>query len=196
MRTLDEIMLATGTDKNSEGHAYAKIYGELFQPWRDEPVTLVEMGVWEGASLRAWAKYFTHSRARIFGLDNDITRFPPMVDTRVMAIACQVDDEPAMRSMAAGVGAVDLVIDDASHQTAQQQTSFAVLWPRVAPGGLYVIEDLHTLFWTRANPPGSTAWLHEWVDSVLGLGLEPRDNDCECSEIRFYNSMVVFRKRA
>lgn len=188
-------MLATGTDKNSEGHGYSKIYAELFKPWRNQPVTLLEMGIWEGASLRAWAMYFTHPQARIIGVDNDLGRFVASLDTRVMALACQVDDAPAITSAANAIGAVDLVIDDASHQAVQQTISFAALWPHVAPGGLYVIEDLHTLFWARANPANASAWLHDWVDSVLGLGLEPRDNDCECSEMRFYNSMAVFRKR-
>jgi predicted O-methyltransferase YrrM len=36
---------------------------------------------------------------------------------------------------------VDLVIDDASHVLGPTRTSFEVLFPRLRPGGLYVIED-------------------------------------------------------
>ena len=38
-------------------------------------------------------------------------------------------------------GDVDLVIDDASHVLAPTRTSFEVLFPRLRPGGLYLVED-------------------------------------------------------
>ena len=36
---------------------------------------------------------------------------------------------------------LDLVIDDASHLYAESRASFEVLYPRLRPGGLYVLED-------------------------------------------------------
>ena len=38
-------------------------------------------------------------------------------------------------------GPLDVVIDDASHFVAETRASFNVLFPRVRPGGLYLIED-------------------------------------------------------
>jgi hypothetical protein len=38
-------------------------------------------------------------------------------------------------------GELDLVVDDASHLYAQTRTSFATLFPKIRPGGLYIIED-------------------------------------------------------
>jgi hypothetical protein len=196
MRTLDEIMLATGTDKNSAGHGYAKIYDELFTPWRLRPIRMIELGVWEGSSLRAWAEYFSDPHAEIIGLDNDLGRMIPVDDPRIMAIPCDVCNSAALNALADSIeGPVDIVIDDASHQVFQQRASFDALWPLVAKGGLYVIEDLHTLFWARANPPEAREWLHTMADETLGMGLEPRDNDCEVDRVTFYNSLVVFRKR-
>ncbi len=37
----------------------------------------------------------------------------------------------------------DIVIDDGGHSNLQILTSFNALWPHVAPGGYYFIEDLH-----------------------------------------------------
>ena len=45
------------------------------------------------------------------------------------------------------IGKIDIVIDDGGHQMEQQITSFEVLFPQLAEGGVYVIEDLHTSFW-------------------------------------------------
>jgi predicted O-methyltransferase YrrM len=42
---------------------------------------------------------------------------------------------------AIGTDPVDLVVDDASHALDLTRTSFEVLFPRLAPGGLYAIED-------------------------------------------------------
>ncbi|HKA85599.1 MAG TPA: class I SAM-dependent methyltransferase [Acidimicrobiales bacterium] len=42
---------------------------------------------------------------------------------------------------AIGTGPLDLVVDDASHVLDLTRTSFEVLFPRLAPGGLYAIED-------------------------------------------------------
>jgi Methyltransferase domain len=40
-----------------------------------------------------------------------------------------------------GTAPVDLVVDDASHLGPQTRASFETLFPRLRPGGLYVIED-------------------------------------------------------
>jgi predicted O-methyltransferase YrrM len=42
---------------------------------------------------------------------------------------------------AVGTAPLDLVVDDASHALDPTRTSFEVLFPRLAPGGLYAIED-------------------------------------------------------
>jgi predicted O-methyltransferase YrrM len=43
---------------------------------------------------------------------------------------------------------LDLVVDDASHLLRQTRTSFEVLFPRLRPGGIYMIED-----WAWAHFP-------------------------------------------
>jgi hypothetical protein len=48
-----------------------------------------------------------------------------------------------------GAEPLDLVIDDASHWYPQTLATFTALFPRLAPGGLYVIED-----WGWAHWPG------------------------------------------
>jgi len=37
---------------------------------------------------------------------------------------------------------LDLIIDDASHALAHQLASLEALWPKLAPGGIYIVEDL------------------------------------------------------
>jgi len=37
----------------------------------------------------------------------------------------------------------DIIVEDGSHASHHQQIALATLFPFVAPGGLYIIEDLH-----------------------------------------------------
>ena len=46
-------------------------------------------------------------------------------------------------------GPLDLVLDDASHLFVPTRTSFELLFPRLAPGGLYVIEDWAWEHWVE-----------------------------------------------
>jgi predicted O-methyltransferase YrrM len=58
---------------------------------------------------------------------------------------------------------LDLVIDDASHLLAETRTSFEVLFPRLRPGGLFIIEDWNwehlraEVIHERARQPGTAA---------------------------------------
>jgi predicted O-methyltransferase YrrM len=55
----------------------------------------------------------------------------------------QGDQEQLARTVDETIGSapLDLVVDDASHQLDLTRTSFEVLFPRLAPGALYAIED-------------------------------------------------------
>jgi hypothetical protein len=45
------------------------------------------------------------------------------------------------------MGSPDIIIDDGSHVASHQKISFETLFPLLAPGGIYVIEDMHTAYW-------------------------------------------------
>jgi hypothetical protein len=45
----------------------------------------------------------------------------------------------------------DIIIDDGGHTMKQQITSFIYLFPKVRSGGLYVIEDLQTSYFTDSD---------------------------------------------
>ncbi len=50
--------------------------------------------------------------------------------------------------LCAAEGPFDIVIDDGSHQSRHQLISFLHLFPYLKDGGLYVIEDVQTSFWS------------------------------------------------
>lgn len=137
MRRLDEIGFQHGTDKSRLGHDYLNIYEQLFAPLRDQPITLLELGVYLGYSLRTWREYFT--AATIIGIDHQ----PLMTDTLPQTFVYQCDQtDPGLPEILAPHGPLDIVIDDCSHRCANTIASFKLLWPLLKGGGLYIIEDL------------------------------------------------------
>jgi hypothetical protein len=142
-----------GSDKGSAKHRYTEPYQMLFQPFRARAINFLEMGLQIGGpehgtsedrettdlpSVRMWLEYFP--KARIHGLD--VSDFSWFEHPRFRFLRCDMDMRENIVAAAAGLPALDIVVDDASHASHHQQFAFLTLFPRLAPGGLYVIEDL------------------------------------------------------
>ena len=56
-----------------------------------------------------------------------------------------------LRTVAADLNgtSIDVIIDDGSHAPQHQLVSFVQLFPTLADGGLYMIEDVETSYWDR-----------------------------------------------
>jgi hypothetical protein len=136
--TLEEIGFRHGTDKSRICHNYLPVYEQFFGPLRDEPITLLELGVQNGYSLRTWREYFTS--ATIVGVDI----WPPIPDLGLPNTVCYKSDQTdlGLPKLLARHAPFDIIIDDASHLSINTIASFELLWPLVKPGGIYIIEDL------------------------------------------------------
>lgn len=136
--TLDEIGILEGTDKCSLMNDYLTTYEAALAPYREQPINVIEIGVLGGASLRVWRRYF--SRARLVGIDIDrsCTRFAG--ERTEIRIGSQTD--PEFLAKVAAEFPPTIVIDDGSHRTDDILFTFDRLFPILAPGGCYVIEDL------------------------------------------------------
>lgn len=124
---------------------YPDLYDRHFAPFRDHPIGLLEIGVSEGGSLELWRSYFGAS-ATIFGIDitqECAERVDPPNQVRIGS----QDDPVFLQSVVNEMGQPDIIIDDGSHIGRHQTASFEALFPLLAEGGLYVIEDTHTAYW-------------------------------------------------
>ncbi len=135
---LDELGIRKVTDKSSLDHAYLDYYERLFAPFRDQSITVFEIGVFDGGSLHVWEDYFP--RATIVGVDirPECARFAG--GRRIVEIASQAD-ETAMRRLGE-LYRPSIIIDDGSHMADHIMSSFEFLFPLLAPGGVYIVEDL------------------------------------------------------
>lgn len=153
--SLDQLGVKHRTDKAStispSGHKPAHNYLvkydhflEHLKPRKD--VDILELGAGEGermgASVKVWAEYFPLSNpihvaeinpeARTLKTDRIVPRIGDLSDSRFL------DKLSEARW--------DLIIDDASHHWDHQIQALASLFVSVKPGGIYIIEDIHTSF--------------------------------------------------
>jgi hypothetical protein len=146
--TLDQIAVECGTDKASTGHNYTPIYERHLGHLRNESFSLLEVGVggYEypdrgGQSIRMWERYFP--KAQIYCADVHEKKLN--FDRATFIHAAQ--DSLHLWGLSATIIQPLVIIDDASHVNDLTIQTFKNLWPTVAPGGFYIIEDLHTAYW-------------------------------------------------
>lgn len=129
-------------------HHYFPIYEQIFAPLRDRPISLLEIGVYRGASLNVWSSYF-HPQSKIVGIDIDpsCTRFENT--SRNIHVRIGQQQDPAfLAKIVDEFGPFDLVIDDGSHMTSHMIASFGALFGGgLKAGGIYFAEDTHSNFW-------------------------------------------------
>lgn len=123
-------------------HEYTPVYYDLLSERRETVKLVLELGVHSGASLRMWRDFFP--AAHVVGVDSDGSRM--FTEERITTYPCDLGDRDgliALRTMLlAKYGQFDLILDDASHEPGHQLLA-AREWPMaLAPGGLFVIEDI------------------------------------------------------
>lgn len=126
---------------------YFDIYDRHFAPFRGKPITVLEFGVAQGGSLQMWKNYFG-SKARIVGVDID-PRCAKLTEDRVEVVIGDQDDRDFLRGLGEKLGTVDVLIEDGGHTMTQQIATFEELWPRISNGGVLLMEDLHTSYWSK-----------------------------------------------
>jgi hypothetical protein len=170
--SLDAIGIRHGTDKASFHHNFLIFYERFFAPLRGRSdLKLLEIGIYDGASLRTWSDYFPH--ARITGVDIDPSTKCHATARTMIEIADQ-SNTASLVNVAIHNGPFDIIIDDGSHFWDHQITSFRCLFPFVKPGGYYVVEDLDTSYgsyipiYQRTATEPMSKYLHSLCDYLVG----------------------------
>ena len=135
--TLKEINLKYNTDK--EKHGYLTIYEDYFSKLQNHKLSILEIGIWSGESLKLWKEYFPN--AEIIGIDksDDCVQCQPLGTTSFLVD--QADEKQLIKFSQDKL--FDIIIDDGSHYSPHQILSFQVLFERLKPEGLYIVEDIH-----------------------------------------------------
>ena len=191
MTPLCELARKHGTDKGgwhqTHGqfcHEYTPVYHLLLGHRREEVYRVLEVGVHYGRSLRMWAEYFPN--AIIGGIDNHEPHL--FDDGRILCCLADQSDSGTLREavklLLAGAWHFDLIIDDGSHDPQHQANTATTLMPYLAPGGVYVIEDIsppcqHERMTSRVKvPPDVHLTMVPTGRGLGGLGCQPSCPHC------------------
>jgi SAM-dependent methyltransferase len=122
----------------------------------DRPVErMVDVGVYKGGSVVLFHKLL--APRKLVAIELNSTPLPPLEDyvarhAKEILVARGVNQADfaavdAIYSAEFGSEPLDLVVDDASHFYWETRATFRTLFPRLRPGGLYVIEDWSWAHW-------------------------------------------------
>jgi len=180
-----------GTDKEENGYlpTYRHIAADLGGYAR-----VCELGVQRGGSLRLWQKLFPFGE--VVGVDCDAQAvWPP--GTRQVTRRQEDPELPAILG-----GQFGLIVDDASHLGAETMATFTNLWPLVAPGGYYVVEDWWTGLPEVIDAFAKVNSFHEryrgnesMLEMVQSLIRLLNSHDSECDEVTYRFGLAVAHKR-
>ncbi|WP_198019252.1 glycosyltransferase [Mesorhizobium sp. LNHC229A00] len=149
------------TDKNrhtGNRHAYARIYDRLLSSRKLSMRRLMEIGLCRGLaegnqtetpSVSLWQSYFPF--CQVVGVD--LTDFSQLNNERFKSFVGDQSKLDDLRGVAAklDLGSLDVIIDDGSHASFDEQLTLREFFPLLAEGGWYFLEDLD---W---QPPGEDA---------------------------------------
>jgi glycosyltransferase involved in cell wall biosynthesis len=146
------------TDKNRHSgnrHCYARVYDRLLSDRRLSIRRLMEIGLCRGLaernqadtpSVKLWQTYFPF--CHVIGVD--LTDFSALNNERFTSFVCDQSKLEELHAVATKLepGSLDVLIDDGSHASFDEQLTLCEFFPLLADGGWYFIEDLD---W---QPPG------------------------------------------
>ncbi len=203
---LQELCDLHGSDKGSRGdrptpypwrpHNYADLYAQLFDHCRAAVGLVFECGIGSadlsmpcnmglkgrpGASLRVWRDYFPN--AEVYGADIDDKIL--FEEDRIRTYHVDQTSSSSIEAMWQAIGrdGFDLMIDDGLHEVDGGIPLFERSIDRLAPGGVYIIEDVRP-----DQLPVYSAYFaaREYRASIVVLRREPRE--------MAQNNLVIVRK--
>lgn len=146
MKTLKQIFNDYGCDKGSgkNAHHYYRVYKKYFDSRRNDPINILEIGVYKGLSLKSFVEFFPN--ANIYGVDTferlpfDDPRFEELHNNPRVTL---IEADSTIPSVLHEQGIkFDFIIDDGSHHPRDQFATFTNYWDLVKSGGFYFIEDV------------------------------------------------------
>jgi hypothetical protein len=198
---------------------YWSVYAGVLGPLRYEPLRVLELGTYSGASTMVLRNFFPCATIVTF----DIQPIPVMISQEVSEGRLHFigGDQSDTASLARCLGATggepfDVIIDDASHIARKSKASFDWLFPHaLSRSGHYFLEDFGTGYISgfpdgaKLKEPnrvksdkefpshefGMVGWLKTLIDEMHIGYLVPGASHSEIESIQVWPSIALAKKR-
>lgn len=143
----------SGTDKSpysvhGHRHPYTAPYSLFFEPIRNKATKFAEIGVFRGASVLSWRRFFPLT-TRIYGFDNDADNVKSIAAYQwpnVVVDTMDASQEGSIHEMLTKYTRdgelFDVLLDDASHDPEDQVKVIRIGLQFLKQGGLLIVEDV------------------------------------------------------
>ena len=191
---------------------YFDIYTENFSKYKNKKITILEIGVLNGGSLKMWQNYFS-SNSLIVGIDI-IPRCKKFEKDNIKIYIGDQTDKNFLGSVIKEIGKPDIIIDDGGHTSNQQIISFDYLFKYLNNQGIYLVEDTHSSYHPNFQDRHDGLTFMDYAKSLsdqLNLWYKNHDYKIYKKEVKekinmpyftkniykiaFYNSIVAFHKK-
>ena len=174
---------------------YFDVYDILFEKYRNNSITFVEVGVWGGGSLFMW-RDFLGSKARIIGIDLNPAAVKWEKEGFEIFIGNQSD--PAFwEGFKKKIGPVDVLLDDGGHTYVQQIITMECMINQIKDGGMLVVEDTHTSYMKNFGDPKISFinYSKNWIDRLNARysAFKNHGKDTRVHSMEVFQSIIAFK---
>ena len=169
--SIKEIHIQKTGKVSDKWSSYLDYYDTVFFSRKNESINLLEIGVQNGGSLETWAEYFKNAK-NIIGCDIDEKCKSLLFDDeRIKLVVSDIKTEYAYKEINKYCDNFDIIIDDGSHFSKDILITFVNFFPILNPGGIYIVEDTHTLYWQswggeRTNKYNAYIFFKKIIDMI------------------------------
>jgi hypothetical protein len=160
------------TDKVTH-HEYHEMYDFFLKSLYTKEGSMLEIGIDSGKSLKMWLELFPN--AHIYGMDI----WKNYSGERYTVIQGDQSKEGDLNTVKNAVEKNNLfyINDDGSHIPEHQLLTFNTLFPALCEGGVYIIEDVETSYWTKNGLYGyNTRYGYKHPNSIVELFKDVADS--------------------
>ena len=151
---LCELGAGFGTDKtvyhelaHMHRHPYTQVYDMLFSARRNYITSVGEIGILHNASMQMWRKYFPY--ANLYGFEYDPALIKSAQEMNLdytaythMNVQSQASIDSVVKTLAENHIYFDILIDDSTHQIADQIDVASAMSIQLHDDGVFIIEDI------------------------------------------------------
>ncbi|SDX18481.1 hypothetical protein SAMN05444487_111126 [Marininema mesophilum] len=180
---------------------YFDIYEHHLNRFVNQKINVLEIGVYHGGSLQMWKNYFG-KEATIYGLDI-LPQCKSFEEEQIKILIGDQGDRKFWKEVKPTLPIFDIIIDDGGHLMDQQKITFEEMFPVLSSNGIYIIEDLHTSYWSDYGgglyeSDSFINYSKSIIDSLNGWHQRPENKDLFTTSIwsmTYYDSVLAIEKR-
>lgn len=175
-------------------------YDRYFSEFKGKNVTVLEIGIQSGGSIKMWQDYFGPKLKFVgFDINPHCERFER---NNVQIFTGSQLNREDLQFLRERIGSVDIVLDDGGHTKQMQQNSFEELFGAVTDGGYFNVEDIEFGYTRELCSMTFVNHAKQFVD-VLNMFYYKKRHippqpyfNCELAlnlnGIRFHDNLVIF----